>query len=266
MPHRPSNHPSEKHPSNPAGRHSPTNCSSKRKRPSELLSACVGQNDEDAWRELSCRYGRKIRRSLYVAAFEIGIHLSPEEIAELCQDLFVKLLTCERPFRGQSTFEFWAYIHRSTRHLALDFARRKRAAKRRGCRGPVELSVSGIFKSKYRVGVLSARDSDPEQVLLRKEHHQELTERCLSFCRPEHAEAVQLTIFEGCTSAEASQRLRGSLSPKQVDNAVGHFKKALSREGLRFHRRTNFGPCNPLRHMLPPVKRLRARIDESKAT
>ena len=253
-------------PATPAPQATDARRPSKRKRPSEILSACVGQSDEDAWRELSRRYGRRIRRSLYVTAFEIGIYLTPDEIAELCQDLFIKLLTCEQPFRGKSTFEFWAYLHRSVRHLVLDSARKKRAAKRRGCRGTVALSASGIFRSQYRTGVLSAREGDPERALLRKEHHSELTDRCLSLCRPltlEQAEAIQLTIFEGCTSAEASRELDGALSPKQVDNVVGRLKRALNRHGLVLQRRAGLRPSNPHRHMLPPVRRLRVRNDES---
>ncbi len=227
--------------------------------PSQLLAACIGQGDDRDWEEFSARYAPRIRFRLYCAGRRAGMHLGREETLELCQDLFLRFLSCEHPFRGRTDFEFWAYINKSVRHLVLDLARRKRANKRRGCQGSLAVSSSSTFRSQYRVGVLGARECDPEHALLRKEHHKELADRCLSLCRPAsplQTRAIQLTLFEGCTSIEASHRLDRALSPKQVDNVVARLRKALQREGLSLERRASGRPSHPLHHLLPPVTTL----------
>ena len=74
--------------------------------PAELLRSCVGKDDADAWTELTERFRPAICRRIKSAARLIGLLVTEAEALEICQDLFLKLYTCDKPFRGHTLDEF----------------------------------------------------------------------------------------------------------------------------------------------------------------
>jgi RNA polymerase sigma-70 factor (ECF subfamily) len=90
-----------------------------------LLARCR-QGEADAWDELFDRYYEVTARFIY----QLGYAFTPEDVDELCQEVFLSVIKSLDSFRGGSQFQTWLF--RIAVNRARDFRERQQAAKRGG--------------------------------------------------------------------------------------------------------------------------------------
>lgn len=227
---------------------------------SELLQACVGRGDDpDAWLELHQRFALRFESRLVVATHGMGIFLSADEPQELRQELMIRFFTCEQPFRGRTEEEFWCFVNTSVHNLAVDFARYLRARRRRSTRHSMRVSSTDLCRDRSEVQALRSREPDPEAILLRRELQLQLihTVERLFPGRPEHLDAVVLTVLVGLTSREASFELRGALNPKQIDHILNRLRHRSGLPDGLFKRRGGSVEKRLYTRTLPPTLKVR---------
>ena len=99
-----------------------------------LLDRCR-QGDAAAWDELFERYYAPTARFL----FQVAQDWTPEDIEEVCQEVFLAVIKNLDSFRGGSRFQTWLF--RIAVNKARDFRERRLAGKRGGGRTPVSLGA-----------------------------------------------------------------------------------------------------------------------------
>jgi RNA polymerase sigma-70 factor (ECF subfamily) len=119
----------------------------------DLVARCREGND-DAWRELVDRFGKKV----YAIAYHFT--LKREDAEELSQEIFLKLF--ENLHRYDGGFPLVAWILSVSRNLCIDRYRRRKREK------------SFRFISDDAVTALLKSDDDPASMALKKERTQML--------------------------------------------------------------------------------------------
>lgn len=208
------------------------------------------------------RYRARFLELIEQSGRQLGLWLSPEEVAELSQELMLRFLTSKSEFKGTDRNEFWAFIRSSISNLLVDFVRKMNARRRRAERN-APIGLSGVFKAPRCYGVFASRERDPEQILLRKEQDELLDQRLHELIgswaeQPLQVAALRLTYIEGLTSREAGERLKGGLSPRQIDHLIQRLRRALGSAGVPLNRRSvPRGEAGRFRHVIPPYLRMR---------
>jgi RNA polymerase sigma-70 factor (ECF subfamily) len=80
----------------------------------------ASEGDAEAFEELVKRYQQKV----YTIAY--GISHNQQDALDICQEVFIKIHTKLKSFRGASSFYTWLY--RVTANVSIDFQRRKKKA------------------------------------------------------------------------------------------------------------------------------------------
>ncbi|MEE8524683.1 MAG: sigma-70 family RNA polymerase sigma factor [Thermoanaerobaculia bacterium] len=198
----------------------------------DLFRRCLTRRGSEEWREFVHRCGRGVRKAVWWAFRRRGVELAADELDELVQDLYCRLLNIRR-FRGRSELELWAYLHRAAHSLAIDHRRAARAGKRR-----IKLVSATAPDAPYEHFV--SPDASPEQRCLESERWRVFLARCATLAprnRKATLRALRMALFEGWSSREIASRLDGALTAAQIDSLICRLTRRLIDEGLQVPRR-----------------------------
>jgi RNA polymerase sigma-70 factor (ECF subfamily) len=175
---------------------------------SELLTQCR-LGSADAWDELFDRHYHAAGR--FVST--LGNDFTPQDVEEICQEVFLSVIRNLDSFHGESQFQTWLF--RIAANKARDFRNRARAAKRGGGQVPVSLQ-SEELENGLPLDPPSLSPT-PDRILLSTEQatllHQAL-EQLNEPCR----EIIELRYFGDLSYEELSRSLQ--LNPKTVSSRL----------------------------------------------
>jgi RNA polymerase sigma factor (sigma-70 family) len=191
-------------------------------------AACAGHH---FWNEFARLRGRELERCVATAMRRVGWRPDPVEVDELVQEVYCRVLEPGSPAAPGSwpTAQLWGYLHRIARSVAVDALRTRAARKRGGCpAGERELRPCGVTALEERV----APGPDPEQQLLARERASALRCRVRELGGDEHGtrnvRILELSAIEGCTAAEVSIRLAGTITPSSVHTIIHRIRRQLA--------------------------------------
>jgi RNA polymerase sigma-70 factor (ECF subfamily) len=174
----------------------------------ELLARCR-RGEADAWDELFDLHYAAAGRFI----FQLGNHFTPEDVEEICQEVFLSVIRNLTSFKGGSQFQTWLF--RIAANKARDYRQRQQAAKRGG--GQTTLSLQ---EEDPETGVRLEPPSatpPPDLALLnneRAEHVHRALDRLGEPCR----EIIELRYFGDLSYEEISVSL--DLNPKTVSSRL----------------------------------------------
>src|SRR5207247_10732843 len=87
----------------------------------------------NAWADLFGRHYAAAGRFV----FQLGSDLTPEDVEEICQEVFLSVIKNLNSFNGESQFQTWLF--RIAANKGRDYRERQHAAKRGGGQTPVSL-------------------------------------------------------------------------------------------------------------------------------
>jgi len=99
-----------------------------------LLARCR-RGEADAWDELFDRHYAPASRFV----FQLGSQFSPEDVEEICQEVFLSVIRNLNSFQGGCQFQTWLF--RIATNKARDFREKQVAAKRGGGQTPISLNA-----------------------------------------------------------------------------------------------------------------------------
>jgi len=185
--------------------------------PSEakLLQRCL-QGDAEAWDTLFDRHYAATARFV----FQLGHRFSTEDVEEICQETFLKVIRSLHSFQGQSQFQTWLF--RIAANKALDHRERQRAAKRGGGKVPISIDqehpITGMRLDP------PTTSPGPDQALIREENAVlvgEALDRLGGPCQ----EIIELRYFADLSYEEISKTL--NLNPKTVSSRLSKCLRKL---------------------------------------
>jgi len=100
----------------------------------QLLARCR-RGDADAWDELFDRHYAAAGRFIS----QLASHFTPEDVDEVCQEVFLSVIRHLHTFHGESQFQTWLF--RIAANKARDFREKQLAAKRGGGQTPLSLQA-----------------------------------------------------------------------------------------------------------------------------
>jgi len=98
----------------------------------DLLARCR-RGDAEAWDELFDKHYAAAGRFI----FQLGSDFTPEDVEEICQEVFLTVIKSLHTFQGNSQFQTWLF--RIAANRARDYRQRQHAIKRGG--GQVTVSI-----------------------------------------------------------------------------------------------------------------------------
>lgn len=196
-----------------------------------------------SWRTLMTRHRGAVRASLIEALATRRVRLARDEIEDLTQEVFLRLIRAGRdgdfdPRRRESG-QVVRYLKRVIRSLLVDRARSETAQKRM----PQPL-LDWSQHDADRAAAGEVEWNTPEDRLLARERRRMF----LGYCRRQAdglpdvrrhdaVTALRLTVLEGWSSREASRALSGHLTPGQIDLLVFRLRRDLEADGYSMPRR-----------------------------
>lgn len=206
----------------------------------ELFVRCQRGGDDEDWREFLDRCDRRIRLSVLreMRRLQIG---TLENLDDLVQTLYLRLLTRGGVFSGLSDLDFWGYLAATARNVVIEDRRVAAAAKRcQPQRVAARCSWPRHEAGAHPLGqppVLS-----PEERLLLRERLAAFVRGCRQLLRGRRKGRLQLRIlrlvyFEGMSSSEIAGALRGRVTPGQVDSFIHRLRGSLADLGVHLARR-----------------------------
>lgn len=185
---------------------------------------------DDAWCEFTQRYDGVVRRLICVAFSSGEDALMPFELEEYVQEVYLRLLaTGEKNFCGTSDAEFWGYVYKTVRHLAID--RWRSFERRESCLAACTPSISRWH---------SAPTPSPETRAMARQSLGSFLERCRRAAAGARTEmkmrVLRLAFFDGLSSREIARRLGDeepatTLTPCQIDAMIFRLRRRLTRLG-----------------------------------
>lgn len=202
---------------------------------SQILSRCLNRCPSADWAGFQRRYARRVRRAIVSALSRAGAPVRPEEVEDLTQELYCRLLTTGRRgrIRAASEAQGWRYVAITARSVVADGLRARRTAKRseralRFDRGALE-------------NIAVAADLSPEARVLLGERAAALERRLAALVgrgpRALKVAALRHALFLGWTSREIVHASGGALTVNQIDTLVSRVRRALARDGILVPRR-----------------------------
>ncbi len=184
------------------------------------------------WGRFARREGRELERCVASAMRRFGWYPEPSDLEELVQEVYCRLLErASAPgLAGWPPAQLWAYLHRIARSVVVDELRSRRARKRGGARphpAPPAATCDDTPAPEPR-----APGPTAEERLLAREGAAMLRRRIRELGGTEHGarnlHILELAAIEGCTAAEISQRLAGTLSPSSVHTVLHRLRLQLT--------------------------------------
>jgi len=174
----------------------------------ELLVRCR-RGDAEAWDELFDRHYAAAGRFI----FQLASDFTPEDVEEICQEVFLSVIKNLHSFQGESQFQTWLF--RIAANKGRDFRERQHAAKRGGGQSPLSLHAEDpetgltIDPPSHAPG--------PDADLLNAERV-ELVRAALDQVGEPCREIIELRYFGDLSYDELSRELR--LNPKTVSSRL----------------------------------------------
>jgi RNA polymerase sigma factor (sigma-70 family) len=184
--------------------------------------------NEDFWERFARRHGRELVRCVHRAMLAVGWCAQREDIDDLVQEVYCRLLArrrAERHLAGRPPAQQWVYLQRVSRSVVVDALRGRGARKRGGgAAAPATLHVAAPGPPSPGVTI--------EERLLARERADLLRQRVRALFPGEQGErnlrVLELAAVEGLTSGEISQRLAGELSPSSVHTVLYRIRRQLA--------------------------------------
>jgi RNA polymerase sigma-70 factor (ECF subfamily) len=174
----------------------------------ELLARCR-RGDAGAWDELFDRHYAAAGRFI----FQLGSDFTPEDVEEICQEVFLSVIKSLNSFQGDSHFQTWLF--RIAANKARDYRERQHAAKRGGGQSPLSLQAEDP-ETGLSIDPPSQAPS-PDVDLLNAEEG-ELVRVALDQMEAPCREIIELRYFGDLSYEELSVELQ--LNPKTVSSRL----------------------------------------------
>jgi RNA polymerase sigma-70 factor (ECF subfamily) len=174
----------------------------------QLLARCR-RGDSDAWDELFDRHYAVAGRFI----FQLGSDFTPEDVEEICQEVFLAVIKNLNSFNGESQFQTWLF--RIAANKGRDYRERQHAAKRGGGQTPVSLHAedpeTGLtIDPPSHAAAPDAELLNAEKVELVRAALDQVGEPC--------REIIELRYFGDLSYEELSRELK--LNPKTVSSRL----------------------------------------------
>ncbi len=174
----------------------------------QLLIRCR-RGDPDAWDELFDRHYAAAGRFI----FQLGSDFTPEDVEEICQEVFLSVIKNLSSFNGQSQFQTWLF--RIAANKGRDYRERQHAAKRGGGQTPVSLHAEDP-ETGLTIDPPSHAPA-PDAELLSAERV-EMVRAALDQVGEPCREIIELRYFGDLSYEELSRELK--LNPKTVSSRL----------------------------------------------
>ena len=174
----------------------------------QLLIRCR-RGDPDAWDELFDRHYAAAGRFI----FQLGSDFTPEDVEEICQEVFLSVIKNLSSFHGQSQFQTWLF--RIAANKGRDYRERQHAAKRGGGQAPLSLHAEDP-ETGLTIDPPSHAPA-PDADLLNVERV-ELVRAALDQVGEPCREIIELRYFGDLSYEELSSELK--LNPKTVSSRL----------------------------------------------
>jgi DNA-directed RNA polymerase specialized sigma24 family protein len=205
-----------------------------------MPNVCIRRDEEPAegWASMVRSYDRWLRRRVSMAMKEAGLRPVPEQVAEMVQEVYCRLLEGGPPrlrrLHQLNLKAVLAYLGRVVDSVMTDRMRSESAAKRGGCR---------ILRMGRQVRLRAERIPDPapspDRALLMSERRRHLLRRFGSVrdsgSSGRNARIAWLALVEGWKSREIASAF--DLTPRTVDTLIHGVRRSLARQGLNLRRR-----------------------------
>lgn len=219
----------------------------------DLFHRCVARRHDDDWYEFTQRYGPYLRHLVCQPLVRFNVELGSDDVEELVQELYLRLLAQGGSFRGQSPPELWHYLSRTAHNLVIDHWR----ALQRQRPVPKE-------RSFRRARCLADPEPSPERRAMARQRLCLFLERCrwaaAGFQVELKLRIMRLAFVDGCSSQEIARELPGTVTPRQIDSMIFRLRQRLARRGMEVPRRSRQHPLPELA-MAAPVTRTPLSID-----
>lgn len=186
---------------------------------------------DHAWEDLVRRYGGRLYGRIQHALRTARFQPDSDEAVEILQDVYCRLLDDDcrrlRQIRGWQEKHLAGYLLRTAERVAIDYARRARAARRRP--GP----WAGRAKKALDASALLASRDSPEDALLVKERRELLLRECGRLSTPRSRrrnEQVLRLALDGWTSREIAGALGGEIGPNGVSSLLYRLRRGLEQQ------------------------------------
>ncbi len=191
----------------------------------ELLDRCR-QGETAAWDELFARHYQPTSRFIP----KLDHHLQPDDVEEICQDVFLTVVRNLVSFRGQARFQTWLF--RIAINKVRDHQQRQKAAKRGGGQATLPLDHNDPDRGPGLDPPSSALG--PDAALIQAETVEWIGQALSQLAQP-WREVIQLRYFADLSYDEISRVL--NLNPKTVSSRLSKSLDKLE-QILRSH-----APC-----------------------
>lgn len=194
--------------------------------------------EEERWNALVARHSPRLLKSIRCALRRAGVEPQIEDVEELAQESYCRLLSCGRlaPEKGGES-GLSAFLARVGERVAFDRVRRERASKRgfgklRGIAdiGPDRLAACCVDRSP-----------SPERTLLALENWREtvVAWREIVGGRTPGRDVVIVSLgLAGWSSVQISAACSGRLQPSTIDSIVGRTRSRLAEAGVALPQRS----------------------------
>lgn len=202
----------------------------------EAFVACFEGADERRWDRFIEVFGERVRGGVARAMLRIDQRVRREEMDDLVQEVYCRLLERCRSrrgrFHGRTVGEAVRYLHRVCESVVVDCLRSRRAAKRGGRVRMVELDATPEGAAE----ILADPGPSPESEALARELRAAILGSCRSLFGTKHLQR-DLAIFEravldGWTSREIAEGTDCGLKAGSIDSLVHRQRKRLRSSGL----------------------------------
>jgi RNA polymerase sigma factor (sigma-70 family) len=185
--------------------------------------------DAAGWEAFVAAHGRLLARCVARAMTRVGWQPSAEEIQELVQEAYCRLL--ERrdvaAVVGRSEAQLWGYLSRVSHSVVVDHLRLRHARKRGGW-PPPRCSEGDACSADDG----SAPEPTPEERLLTRERARDVRRRVrLAFpgrLGERNLRVLELAAVEGLTAAEIAGRLGGEITASSVHTVLYRLRRLLT--------------------------------------
>jgi len=174
----------------------------------QLLARCR-RGDPNAWDVLFDRHYAAAGRFI----FQLGSDFTPEDVEEICQEVFLSVIKNLNSFNGDSQFQTWLF--RIAANKGRDYRERQHAAKRGGGQTPVSLHAEDP-ETGLTIDPPSPAPA-PDAELLNTERV-ELVRAALDQVGEPCREIIELRYFGDLSYEELSRELK--LNPKTVSSRL----------------------------------------------
>ena len=174
----------------------------------QLLARCR-RGDPNAWDDLFDSHYAAAGRFI----FQLGSDFTPEDVEEICQEVFLSVIKNLNSFNGESQFQTWLF--RIAANKGRDYRERQHAAKRGGGQTPVSLHAEDP-ETGLTIDPPSHAPA-PDAELLNTEKV-ELVRAALDQVGEPCREIIELRYFGDLSYEELSRALK--LNPKTVSSRL----------------------------------------------